>query len=227
MRFWLVMLLLAGVAASSGVRAAEWRAPEPTAFPRPLLCTAQLPRNLIYDVCEDQVAAFAIALDKARLQGKLLVIEFGATWCQQCVQVHRLLPTEAVLMLEDPELDYADTFSLVSIGVSTIEKGRQVKVDSGDRVLQAILDAAPKAEMRGWPFIAVIDPAQAGKVYTRNTADLFNDEGGTQTIDPKRLRAVFQEAYASLRLGVPPAAEPKRGFLARLYRAVVGERAGR
>lgn len=227
MRFLVILSILTALLTPSYSPAAEWRAPEAIGLPRPLLCTAQLPRNLIYDVCEDQVAAFAIALDKAKAQGRLLVVEFGATWCPQCMQVHRVLPTESVLLLEDPELDFADTFSLVSIGVSTIEKGKQVKVESGDRVLQAVLDAAPKAEMRGWPFLAVIDPAQAGKVYTRNTADLFTVVSGVQTIDPKRLREVLKEAHDSLKLGIQPPAEPKRGLLARIYRAVVGERAGR
>ena len=224
MRFCLITLLLVAHLASVAARAAEWRAPEATGLPRPLQCTAQLPRNLMYDICEDQVAAFAIAIDKARAQGKLLVVEFGATWCSQCAQVHRLLPSEYVLQLEDPELDFADTFSLVSIGVSTLEKGKQVRVESGDRVLQAVLEAAPNAEMRGWPFIAVIDPAQAGKVYTRNTADLFVPDNGTQTIDAKRLRDVLKEAYGFLKLGLQRSPEPRRGFFARIYRSVVGER---
>ena len=227
MRFCLFAVLLTAFLTPSHASAADWRAPEAVGLPRPLLCTAQLPRNLTYDVCEDQVAAFAIALDKAKAQGRLLVIEFGATWCPQCTQIHHVLPSESVLLFEDPELDYSDTFSLISIGVSTIEKGKQVRVESGERVLQAVLDVAPDAEMRGWPFLAVIDPAQSGKVFTRNTADLFALENGVRTIDQKRLREVMKEAHDCLRLGIKPTPEPKRGLLARIYRAVVGEQTRR
>jgi thiol-disulfide isomerase/thioredoxin len=223
MRTFPFAVLLTALLTPTWAPAAEWRAPEAVNLPRPFLCAAQLPRNLIYDVCEDQIAAFAIALDKAKTQGRLLVVEFGATWCPQCAQIHRVLPTPSVLQSQTPELDYSNTFSLVSIGVSTIEKGKQVRVESGERVLQAVLDAAPKAEMRGWPFLAVIDPAKSGKVYTRNTADLFVLENGAPTLDRSRLRDVLKEAHDSLRLGIDPAPEPRRGLLARIYRAVVGE----
>lgn len=185
-----------------------------TAAPCPLPETGPKP---IYAICEDQMALLGRALDEARARHKLLLVEFGATWCGWCRALQRELPGDQVLGYREDSFDYAKAFHLVPIGASTLAVGKLASVPSGEAALKLVLDRAQGAEMRGWPFLAILDPEDSSRVFTRNTADLTLTGEADAGYDPGKLRAVLQEGYGFLREGKAVAPEPRRSWLARVY----------
>jgi thiol-disulfide isomerase/thioredoxin len=171
------------------------------------------PQIAHYDICADQMEVFRQGLIEARAQGKLLFVAFGATWCAWCAALQRVLP----------QVDaQTSMFHRIEIGTSTLVNGRVTPVPSGMAVLNEVLARNPDAEMRGWPFLAVVDPAEDAHVYTRNTADLTISGTGAAGIDAKRVADVLEAGHGQLRLGIAAAPEPRRGFLSRWYHWLAG-----
>lgn len=171
----------------------------------------QRPGAAHYAVCADQMALFAEGLAEARRSGRLLLVTFGATWCQWCAGLQNLLPSDAVLAhtAEGPAL--GQSLHPIEIGLSTLWRGQKADIPSGQRVLEQILARAPGARLRAIPFIAVVDPADPARVFVRNIDDLALPGSGGH--DSGRLRAILREAVAHVRTGSPVAAEP--GWLRR------------
>ncbi|MEZ5775950.1 MAG: thioredoxin family protein [Hyphomicrobiaceae bacterium] len=218
---WLLAGLLALVAAfAAPALAGGWSVPPPGYVDHPLPdCPRSLSRPLAhYRVCEDQMAGFASALAKARAEGRFLLVVFGATWCPQCASLERTLDGG---LLETGSTETAQAAPLAArllrydVGGSVLVKGRTRAVPSGAAVLDLVLARDPEAEWRGWPFIAVLDPADPSRVYTRNTADLWDPAAARH--DPDRLRAVLAGALAHLDTGAARPDEPRRGLASRLY----------
>ena len=74
--------------------------PAPGCPAQPLAVTATVPGRppaARYRVCSDQAALFASALAEARATRRLLLVEFGATWCPSCsgLQAALLAPCSA------------------------------------------------------------------------------------------------------------------------------------
>lgn len=201
------------------------QAGEPWAFdpgarrPVPEGCVPSMPADVAaYPICEDQVALLDAAIRRAAASGKLLLVELGATWCPYCARLKRALPA-ILAMKASGGFEPAAAFETVAIGVSTVRKGKKQDVESGLAVLDALMRKAPEAEVRGWPFLVALDPADASRVFSRNTADLESD--GPLGYDPERMLDALASAQAYLRTGTPPPAEPERGWLSRLYHAIV------
>ncbi len=171
------------------------------------------PGDAAYDVCGDQMAIFAKALEAARGERKLLLVTFGATWCGWCAALQKDMPTAAFFGRQGDPIDYAKTFHHVEIVLSMVDKGRQIRVPSGEAVLQVLLDRAPGAKMRAIPFLAVVDPASPERVVARNLDDLAIP--GRNTFEMSRFRGMTLEAANYVRGLGPTPAEP--GWLKRKW----------
>ena len=152
-----------------------------------------------YAPCEDQMQRLAGALEKAKADGKLLLIVLGADWCPWCRSLEKLLPTDQVLARKDAQFDYAGAFAYTNIATSALNDGKRVTVPSGAAV-EALLfgrSRAPRAS-RSIPYFVIVDP-RSGDVYHRDTGDLEDTFNVEQTHDAAKIRDVLRQAHAQLR----------------------------
>ena len=139
-----------------------------------------------------------------------MIVEFGATWCPSCRSLQKQLPS--LLQSQDNALDYAATFELIEIGISTIQFGRLTDVPSGHVVLAQLLATARGVKLKSVPFLAVIDPSNTGRTVTRNLDDLELQAGG---YDPVQLREFLRLAHAHITGNGAAPSEP--GWFARKF----------
>lgn len=211
------LMLLVVASASAG---AAWELPQAGAQALPAACPDTGARVVSkYPVCEDQQRVLGSAVASAKAAGKLLIIEFGATWCPQCAALDRTLPGPEVMGFQGGRVDLAKTFDVVKIGTSTLANGKLTPVPQGEAILAHVLAKAKDAEWHGWPFLAVIDPGNDAIAFTRNTNDLMRDAGSH---DPAMLREALVNAHDFLRLGKAPPPEPRPGLLSRVYHWIFG-----
>jgi hypothetical protein len=180
-------------------------------------CPYRGPRT-IYRVCENQMALFGAARQKAEKEGKLLIVVVGAPWCSWCKVLHTALPGPDMLGYKRDALDYGATFGVVEIASSAVHAGKRVRVSSGDWVTDWLLDSTPGVQIRTIPFLMVVDPTDQRRVYARNLDDA--QKQGEVAMRPERIRGLLAEAHAYLRHGVAPKGEP--GWLARKLDRVLG-----
>jgi thiol-disulfide isomerase/thioredoxin len=171
------------------------------------------PSGAVYAVCADQMAILAKGLADAKAQNKLLMVTFGATWCPWCAFLQKALPGPELLGHKSPSLDLGRTYHHIEIALSTIHKGAKAKIPSGEAALALILQSAPGVNIRAIPFLAVIDPKDASRVFARNMDDVALKD---HTYDLAKVRGVLAEAHAVLRLGGERQSEP--GWIARKWR---------
>lgn len=206
------LILLALVLHAGTARADAWRVPPAGYAHAPIArcadpVSARLkPNEARYDICADQMALFNAALDKARASGRLLIVDFGATWCPSCRSLEAQWPTAELLGHKSPWLEFSAAFELAKIGVSTIDAGRRIDVPDGHAVLREVLAATDGVKLRAVPFLAVIDPAARQTTVARNLDDF--EVPGTGRHDPKLIRAFLAAAHAHMRNGAAPPAEP-------------------
>lgn len=152
-----------------------------------------------YAPCEDQMQRLATALEKARGEGKLLLIVLGADWCPWCRSLEKLLPTADVLARKDGQFDYAGTFAYTNIAVSAVAQGKKVAIPSGTTVEALLLGHSKvKRQSRSIPYIIVLDPT-SGDVFHRGTGDLEDTFNVAQTHDVAKIRDLLRTAHAQLR----------------------------
>jgi thiol-disulfide isomerase/thioredoxin len=169
--------------------------------------TASLrPNETRYDICADQMVLFEDAVAKARAANRLLIVDFGATWCPNCRSLQSEWRTPALLGAKSATLDANATFDLIEIGISTLHNGRLSDVASGHAVLALVLAATPASKQRSVPFVAVVDPTDRTKTVARNLDDLQLAKGIRH--DPARLLGWLKAAHAHMRAGGPPPTEP-------------------
>ena len=167
-------------------------------------CPNTARRAPLYRVCDDQMQLYANALASANAKGKLLLVTFGASWCQQCQALNEQmqLPAGQAESLADLGRD----FETLSIAVSTTVNNRRLEVPSGRAVLALVLEQARGAKLRSVPFMAVIDPNDATKVFARNLDGLQLAENGG--FDPQALRHLLRAGVRQLRTGEAAPTEP-------------------
>lgn len=186
-----------------------------TADPQPVLpsgCPALAKRETLYKVCEDQGAILSTAREEAKRQGKLLLVVFGATWCPSCKVLHKQMDGLAAAPLgADKTRSVGSVYLPVEIATSTLNGARREAVATGEAVLQASLSRAPGVTVRGVPFIAVVDPADGGRVVARNLDDLEGEQG----FDTNRLTRFLAAAERHIRHGEAAPSEP--GWIARKF----------
>lgn len=163
------------------------------------------PNEARYEICVDQMALFEAALEKARATGKLLIVDFGATWCPWCRSLQQQWHSPALLGHKSATLDFAGAFDVVEIGISTIHGGRRLDVPSGHAVLAAVLAHTP-VKLRSVPFLVVIDPNDANHTVARNLDDFEQESAGRHDAMP--IRRFLEEAHAHIRIGALPPNEP-------------------
>lgn len=207
------------VAAWPGSGAAErWQPPADYAFRPPAVCVtdpagagrATRPTHATYRVCDDQMAIFRQGLADARLQGKLVLVSFGATWCPWCTTMQRHMAGQSLLGADSGKL--AASLHPIEIALSTLDKGQKADVPSGEAVLALVTARTPSVKVRTIPFVVVIDPSNETRVFARNLDDVATRSGD---FDLPRLRAVLDEGVALVRTGAPAAVEP--GWLRRKW----------
>lgn len=187
----------------------------------PLSLTADLarrtPREAIYPVCADQMALFADTLAIARSQGRLVLIEFGATWCPWCRTLSGQLAGSQILASTQDQRTLGDDFLILKIGISTLSKGRRAGIPSGEAVLERVLaHAPPAAKLRALPLLAVVDPAAPARTVVRNIDDLQQPGGTAPSFDADAIRAFLVAARDHARSGAAAPSEP--GWLERKVR---------
>ena len=163
------------------------------------------PNEARYEICADQMALFETALQKARAADKLLIVDFGATWCPWCRSLQQQWHSPALLGHKSATLDFAGAFDVLEIGISTIHGGRRLDVPSGHAVLAAVLAHTP-VKLRSVPFLAVIDPNDASRTIARNLDDFEQEHAGRHDATP--IRRFLGEAHAHIRTGATAPSEP-------------------
>jgi thiol-disulfide isomerase/thioredoxin len=171
--------------------AAEWQAPAGYSYKSVPGCPFP---TKAYSACEDQMAVFKAARERAARNGKLLFVIFGADWCPFCRSLDRLTPTADVL----GHKDLAGRFEMVRIAASVIAEGRKMRVPSGVAVMDRILARTPGISAKGLPFLAVIDPRDDARAFTTNSDDLEGG-GGEPSHDPAKVRALLIKAEQAVR----------------------------
>lgn len=170
------------------------------------------PNEARYEICADQMSLFAAAVETARRDGRLLIVDFGATWCPSCRSLQAQFKS-SILPAKTSQLDYADTFNLLEIGISTLQAGRRADVPSGQAVLARVLAVVPGVKLRAVPFIAVIDPSDTAKTVARNLDDF--ELGSSGIHDVAQIQAVLAAAHGYARNGGPAPTEP--GWIAKRF----------
>lgn len=200
--------------------ASNWSAPpQDYSFEPPVPCRdapdraarPARPRDARYAVCADQMALFLRAVAEARAGGKLLLVTFGATWCEWCANLQRQLASPGLFGSPTGSGALGTDFHHVEIGISMTFKGEKSAIPSGERVLAHVLSRAKSVAARSVPFVAVIDPTSADRVAARNLDDIAIGSRGE--FDVERLRDVLNQAAAHVRSGASAPAEP--GWLRR------------
>lgn len=206
-RFFLIGL---GLAMALGTLTAS-ADPQPTL---PAGCPALAKRETLYRVCDDQGALLAAAREEAKLGGKLVLAVFGATWCPSCRVLHKQMGDLLATPLGgDKGRTVGAAFRPVEIATSTLIGGRREDVATGRSALDAALARTAGVKVRGVPFLAVIDPAEGGKVVARNIDDVEGREG----FDAAELAVFLAQAERHVRHGEAMPSEPG-WFMRRLKR---------
>ena len=164
------------------------------------------PNEARYDICADQMAVFKSALEKARSEKRLLIVDFGATWCPWCRSLQAQWATEKLLGHKDKALDLSATFNNVEIGISTLHAGRMTDVASGHAVLDHVLAATNGVKLKSVPFLAVIDPEDRSKTIGRSLDDF--EQPGTGQHAPSLIRGFLGDAYNYMRNNAAAPSEP-------------------
>jgi thioredoxin 1 len=196
----LVALALSVIPVHSAARADAWTV-APTASAPPARCAdpaaaALKPNEARYPICADQIALFSQALDQARRENKLLIVDFGATWCPWCRS----------LQAQWPAIDPASAYHVVEIGLSTMHAGRRLDVPSGQAVLTHVLATTNGVKLRSVPFLAVVDPGDRSRTVARNLDDFEQDGAGRH--DARFIRAFISAAHDHIRNGTAAPSEP-------------------
>ena len=210
---FLVVLMLGATAAG----AESWTLPPAGYAYAPIARCAEpaaaelRPNEARYEICRDQMALFKAAVAQAQADGKLLIVDFGATWCPWCRSLQAQWQSAALLGSKAGNVDLAATFALVEIGISTIHAGRRVDVASGQAVLAEVLAATSGVKLRSVPFIAVVDPGDRARTIARNLDDF--EQASTGRHDATAVRDFLVGAHHHLRKGAAAPSEP--GWLAK------------
>jgi thiol-disulfide isomerase/thioredoxin len=218
-----VSALLTGLFWTAPLKAEiAWPRYQPGAiWPAPSRCAvsagaaALRPNEAQYAICADQMAVFTDALADAAQAKKLLIVDFGATWCPWCKSLQAQFKSGS---LADPT-----KFHVVEIALSTTSAtGKREAVASGDAVLTLVLAQRPDVKLRAVPFLAVVDPARPTRTVARNLDDLESDASG-QHVAP-RIREFLTAAATSIEQGSAPPGEPSwlRKKWTRLWNRVWG-----
>lgn len=160
----------------------------------------------IYRPCEDQMAMLAAARDRARAEGKLLLVKLGANWCPACRALHGQLTGEGPSNVLAADGDLGRTFHVVEIAVSMLAAGKARSVPSGEAVVKLLAQDSPGTKLRAIPLLAVVDPGDGGKVFLRHIDDLV--PRGKPLPDPVQLAEMLRAAERHIRHGEAAPAEP-------------------
>jgi thioredoxin-related protein len=109
-----------------------------------------------YLACDDQMAVFVTAAQKAAAQNRLLLVVFGGDWCPWCNVIDGELPKPAYM--EHPELKGKVDVVLIALNVKNRE-GKKVIVPSGQAVEDLLRARMLVDKPTGFiPFFTVVDP---------------------------------------------------------------------
>lgn len=119
----------------------------------PPLDTTQGPYSGNDDISDDIVIARADAKDK----GRFLMITFGANWCYDCRNLHRILETDEVRAYTD------ELFEFVYVDVGTMNRNRETAERLGvtlNRGIPVAVFYAPDGSMIGATNEGQLEPAR-------------------------------------------------------------------
>ena len=119
----------------------------------PPLDTTQGPYSGNDDISDDIVIARADAKDR----GRFLMITFGANWCYDCRNLHRILETDEVRAYTD------ELFEFVYVDVGTMNRNRETAERLGvtlNRGIPVAVFYAPDGSMIGATNEGQLEPAR-------------------------------------------------------------------
>ena len=125
----------------------------PQAPSLPPLDTTQGPYSDDEDIAGDIVVARADAKD----QGRFLMITFGANWCYDCRNLHRMLETDEVRAYTD------ELFDFVFVDVGTMNRNRETAERLGvtlNRGIPVAVFYAPDGSLIGTTNDGQLEPAR-------------------------------------------------------------------
>jgi protein disulfide-isomerase len=125
----------------------------PQAPSLPPLDTTQGPYSDDEDIAGDVVVARADAKD----QGRFLMITFGANWCYDCRNLHRMLETDEVRAYTD------ELFDFVFVDVGTMNRNRETAERLGvtlNRGIPVAVFYAPDGSLIGTTNEGQLEPAR-------------------------------------------------------------------
>lgn len=194
-----IILLLCSALASAST---SWDFPKKD-VPAPAVCASPAP-DWIYPVCEDQKKIFTDAIAQARKEKKLLIVEFGATWCPWCKSLHKTMPEVLKLKNANGTKTLADKFVYIGIATSTSDAQKNMQpVESGREVLDLVLGKLGKNRkdtVKGVPFMTIIDPDHPKKTVLEDTGDLEKTTDKEKYgHDPEKIRARLLAAHAKMK----------------------------
>jgi thiol-disulfide isomerase/thioredoxin len=112
-----------------------------------------------YLACEDQMATFAAALQKARESKRKLLVVFGADWCPWCRTIDKNIDTADYL----GHADLKGKIEVVKIALNVLKDSRKVIVPSGQAVQDLLAANMGADQPSGYiPFYALVDPNAEG-----------------------------------------------------------------
>lgn len=125
--------------------------------PRPVAPASLDPRNLPYDESADARAELGAARTRAAAANKLLMVTFGANWCEDCRALHR--------QLQDPEVAryVAGSFELLNVNVGKFNRNVTLAYELGvslDRGIPVAVFFDRRGELIGTTNAGELEPAR-------------------------------------------------------------------
>jgi thiol-disulfide isomerase/thioredoxin len=144
-----------------------------------------------YKICSDQSVPYKSTLEKAKAEGKLVLLSFGADWCPWCQALHKFYGTPAF------RKDFDSRLAIDEVGVYRYD-GR-VKIDSGMNILKGLVESNGK-DMKmvdGYPFLVMVRPSDKKAVFIATGGLEDNTHGKGH--DPAKVKAALNNAIAQLK----------------------------
>lgn len=116
------------------------------------------PRRPLYSKTTDARRDYEAARERARAQGKFLMVTFGANWCPDCRALHRSLENSGTRGY------VAKTFEILNVDVGDFDRNTQLAADLGvdlDMGIPVAVFFGPEGQVIGNTNHGELEPARS------------------------------------------------------------------